>query len=249
MLTDSHAHISSADYQDIERVINEAKKNDVLKIINSATNLSTCIEVIELSRSYQCLFFSLGIHPEFCDSDYSFLEPLIKENIRNKNMVGIGEIGLDYHYGKENKDQQIHLFEYQLSLAEKYNLPVIIHSREATLDTINCLKKYNVKGVIHCFTGSIETAKEYINMGFYVGIGGVVTFKNASLKETLKDIPIEKIVLETDSPYLTPEPFRKYQNEPKYVKTVAEYVANIYEISLTKLEEIINKNIKDIFDI
>ena len=122
-------------------------------------------------------------------------------------MVAIGEIGLDYYYTKENRDKQIEVFEFQLALAEKYNLPVIVHSREATLDTINSIKKFKVRGVIHCFSGSLETANIFMKLGFYFGVGGVMTFKNSKIDQVIKNIPLDRIVLETDSPYLTPEPF------------------------------------------
>src|SRR5699024_6836671 len=160
---------------------------------------------------------ALGIHPEYVENytldDIKFIE----DNLNNPKIVAIGEIGLDYHYSKENKEEQIKLLELQLKLAEKYGVPVIIHSREATEDTINTLKKYKVRGVIHSFSGSLETAKIYIKMGYLLGINGVVTFKNCNLKDVLKEIPIENIVLETDSPYLTPVPFRGKQNNSSHI--------------------------------
>ena len=136
-----------------------------------------------------------------------------------------------------------------MSLAEKYKKSVIVHSREATLDTIEILKKHNVKGVIHCFSGSYETACEYIKLGFVLGIGGVITFKNCNLKDYIDKIGIENIVLETDSPFMTPEPFRKYKNEPKYVLETAKFISNVLNISIEKLEEITTKNCHKIFDI
>lgn len=252
MLIDSHAHITNEYYDDIETVINDAKKNNVLKIINCATSLNDIEEITKISNKYN-INYAIGIHPEEADKLDEVLkqklEGYIVENIQNKNFVALGEIGLDYYYTKENRDKQIELFDYQLLLAEKYKKPVIIHSREATLDTINILKKHNVKGVIHCFSGSYETACEYIKLGFALGIGGVITFKNCNLKDYVDKIDLKNIILETDCPFMTPEPFRKYKNEPKYVLETAKFLSNIMQISLEKLEEITTKNCKEIFDI
>ena len=252
MLIDSHAHITNEYYDDIETVINDAKKNNVLKIINCATSLNDIEEITKISNKYN-INYAIGIHPEEADKLDEVLkqklEGYIVENIQNKNFVALGEIGLDYYYTKENRDKQIELFDYQLLLAEKYKRPVIIHSREATLDTINILKKHNVKGVIHCFSGSYETACEYIKLGFALGIGGIITFKNCNLKDYVDKIDLKNIILETDCPFMTPEPFRKYKNEPKYVLETAKFLSNIMQISLEKLEEITTKNCKEIFDI
>lgn len=252
MLIDSHAHITNEYYDDIETVINDAKKNNVLKIINCATSLNDIEEITKISNKYN-INYAIGIHPEEADKLDEVLkqklEGYIVENIQNKNFVALGEIGLDYYYTKENRDKQIELFDYQLLLAEKYKKPVIIHSREATLDTINILKKHNVKGVIHCFSGSYETACEYIKLGFALGIGGIITFKNCNLKDYVDKIDLKNIILETDCPFMTPEPFRKYKNEPKYVLETAKFLSNIMQIPLEKLEEITTKNCKEIFDI
>ena len=128
-------------------------------------------------------------------------------------------------------------------------MPVIVHSREATLDTITSLKKYNVRGVIHCFSGSIETAKEYIKMGFYIGVGGVVTFKNTNLKDVIKEIPVERILLETDSPYLSPEPYRGKQNSPKNVSVIANYISNLKCIEINNFSKCVEKNVNDLYGI
>ena len=154
---------------------------------------------------------------------------------------------LDWIIIIQNKEKQIKLFETQLSLAEKYNIPVIVHSRDATEDTINSLKKFKCKGVIHSFSGSLETAKIYIKMGYLLGVNGVITFKNSKIKEVIKEVGLESIVLETDSPYLTPEPFRGKQNNPGHVFEVAKFVADLYNISLEELAEQTNKNITNIY--
>ena len=252
MLIDSHAHIYKEYYNDINEIVKGAKKNNVLKIINCATSIDNIEEVISVSHEHN-FYYALGIHPEdvesFNDDVKIKLEEHIINNLNDKSFVAIGEIGLDYYYGKDNKEKQKDLFEYQVSLAEMYNKPVIIHSREATLDTINILKKYKVKGVIHCFSGSYETACEYIKMGYMLGIGGLVTFKNCNLKNYINKIGIENIVLETDSPYMTPEPYRGKTNEPKYVFEVAKFLSKLFDISVEKIGEKTTKNCYKIFDI
>jgi TatD DNase family protein len=250
MFTDTHAHINSKEYNNIEEVIKQARDSGVTKIINCADNIETAKEIVKLSEVYESFLFSaVGIHPSYADeyktSDIEELEHLINEN----KVVAIGEIGLDYYYESYNKDKQIELFKSQLELAKKYNLPVIIHSREATQDTIDILKEYGLKGIIHCFTGSLEVANIYIRLGYLLGIGGVITFKNSKLYEVVNKVDISNIVLETDSPYLTPEPYRKYKNEPKYLLETAKYVSNLKGITLKELGEITNRNICKVFDL
>ena len=161
--------------------------------------------------------------------------------------MAIGEIGLDYHYTKDNKEKQIELLRDQLKIAEEFDLPVIIHSREATEDTINVLKDYSVKGVIHSFSGSLETARIYIKMGYLLGINGVVTFKNSKLKNIIKEVGLENIVLETDSPYLTPEPYRGKTNGPEHIFDIALYLAHLFNVSLEDVAKITNNNVKKMY--
>ena len=248
MFTDSHCHITYGDYEDIVKIIKHAKENGVYRMINNGTDAVSNMEVLEISAKHKEILPALGIHPEYA-SDYKKTSiEFIEKNI-NK-IIAIGEIGLDYHYENYNKDQQKELFELQLKIAEKYKKPVIIHSRDATEVTIEILKKYkNVKGVIHCFSGSLETAKIYLSLGYKLGIGGVLTFKNSKLHNVIEELPLESFVLETDSPYLAPEPKRGEKNEPAYVKLVAEKICEVKRISIEELSIIIEKNIHDIFDI
>ena len=245
MFTDTHCHLFKEYYDDINLIVNNAVNNNVNRFIVSGCSHSENIEVLDLK--YPNVYKVIGLHPDqasvYEDSQIDF----IKENI--DKIIGIGEIGLDYYYGKENIDKQKELFRKQLKLAQDLGLPVVIHSREATFDTINILKEYNVKGVIHSFSGSKETAIEYIKMGFLLGINGVITFKNCNLIEVLKEIGVDKIVLETDSPYLTPVPYRGEVNEPKHIIDIANFICENVNISLNDLAEITNKNIKSIFDI
>lgn len=248
MFTDTHCHLLASDYDDIEKVISNAREFGIEKMINNGSDRKTNLEVLKLSKDHDCLYAALGIHPEeannYKDTDLDFIENHINE------IIAIGEIGLDYHYDGTNKQKEKELFEKQLLLAEKYDKPVIIHSRDATEDTIDILKKHpKVKGAIHCFTGSLETAKIYIKMGFKLGLGGVTTFKNAKVKQILDEIPDNSFILETDSPYLAPEPFRGTPNEPKNIYHIAKFIANYKGVSLEYLSKITEENVRTLFDI
>ena len=249
MFTDTHCHIYKEYYENIEEILDHAKENKINRMINNGCNTASNKEVLHLIEIYPNMYGALGIHPEKVDTYQEEDITFIKENLNDKKVIAIGEIGLDYHYTKENKEEQKKLLEDQLLLAQEYNIPVIIHSREATEDTINTLKKYKIKGVIHSFSGSLETAQIYIKMGFLLGINGVITFKKSKLKEVIKEIPLENLVLETDSPYLTPEPFRGTRNEPARVLEIAKFISELKEVSLNDLARITNDNIKRIFDI
>lgn len=247
MLTDSHAHIYEEYYDDIRNVINEAKNENVGRIITCGCNDLENKEVLQVIAEYDNIFGALGIHPENV-LDYTLKDlEYIQNNLNNPKVIAIGEIGLDYHYEKETKEKQIELLNKQLKIAEENNLPVIIHSREATQDTLNVLKKYRCSGIIHSFSGSYETALEYIKMGYLIGINGVITFKNANVKEVIKKLPLESLVLETDSPYLTPEPYRGKKNSPKNVSVIAKFVADLFEISVESLTNITNENLNKVF--
>lgn len=248
MYIDTHCHLSMEDYLDIDKVIEENKDALVEKIVVSGCSRESIEEEMDLKDKYDMVYVTIGYHPEYADtvieSDLDYLKSLLGD----KKIIGIGEIGLDYHYTKENKDKQIWLFEEQLKIAESFDLPVVIHSRDATMDTINILKKYKAKGIIHCFSGSLETANIYISMGFLLGIGGVVTFKNSKLKDVVKEVPSESIVLETDSPYLAPVPFRGKINSSKYLEYIAMFIADIKNISVEELAEITSRNASSLFD-
>lgn len=247
MFIDTHCHLSKKDYNDITKVVEEAKKAEVEKIIISGCTREDLDETMEIINTYPEVYATIGYHPEetegIIDIDLQKLEKLLLNN----KIVGIGEIGLDYHYSTENKEKQKELFEKQLSLAEKYNLPVVIHTREATNDTITILKKYKVKGIIHCFSGSYETACQYIKMGYLLGIGGVVTFKNCHLKDTVKQLNLENIVLETDSPYLSPVPYRGKINTSKNIPIIAEFIANELNLDINIIANKTTKNALSLF--
>lgn len=250
MFIDTHCHISKEDYDDIDLIIKENKDNYVDKMIISGYSKDTIKESLELIEKYDCLYATIGYHPSetniITEEDLNNLE----KQIQNKKVVGIGEIGLDYHYGNENKIEQIELFKKQMKLAEKYNLPVVIHSRDAVQDTIMVLKEFpNVIGDMHCFSGSLEVARIYINMGYKLGIGGVVTFKNSNLYKVIEEIGLDSIVLETDAPYLTPEPFRGKKNSSKYIPYIAKRIAEILNIDEEKVGKITTDNAYTLFDL
>ncbi len=249
MFTDTHCHLYSEYYDDIDEVVKKAQERQINRVFNNGVDDRTNREILAMLPKYDCMYAAIGIHPEYVkdykEDDLKFVE----EHLNDDRVFAIGEIGLDYHYGKEDKDKQIELFEKQLAMAEKYNKPVIVHSRDATQDTIDVLKKYKVKGVMHSFSGSYEVAQIYIKMGLLLGINGVITFKNANIKDIYAKIDLSNIILETDSPYLTPTPYRGEKNDPSHVMDVANFVSELKGVSLEELSKITNDNIKRVFDI
>jgi TatD DNase family protein len=249
MLTDSHCHLSNEYYEDIELIINNALENKVNRYITSGYDQKSNEEIVVITNRYDNLYGTLGIHPHSAlDYNESWLE-YIKKKLDHKNIIAVGEIGLDYYYGKETKDEQKVLFHKMLKLAEERKKAVVIHSRDATEDTINILKEYNLKGVIHSFSGSYETAQIYIKMGYILGINGTVTFKNSKLIDVLKRLDLENIILETDCPYLTPEPNRGKKNEPKNILDIAKYLSKELKIPIEEIALQTEKNIQRTFDI
>lgn len=249
MYTDTHCHILSNEYEDINQIINNLNKNNIKRIIINGYDYNSNIEVVKLCQKYDNVYGALGIHPDNIDENISESLKYIEENIQSKHIIAVGEIGLDYFHNKENKKAQCQLFEKLLELAEKYDKPVIIHNREATGDLLGILKKRHNKGIIHCFSGSYETAQEYIKLGFKLGINGIVTFKNSKLGETLVKLPISTLLMETDAPYLTPEPFRGTVNEPKYLGYIAKKLATIYNQDISAIALILEENFNELFDI
>lgn len=245
-MIDTHCHLLSSEYDNLEEVLNDIEKSNIKCIVNGCDMLSN-IESLELSKKYDFVFSAIGFHPSEIDSIPDNYINYIENNI--DNIVAIGEIGLDYYWTKENKDKQKEVFENQLMLAEKYNKPVIVHTRDAIMDTYNILKKYKVRGVIHSFSGSIEMSKKFINLGFKLGIGGVITFKNCNLKDVIKELDISNIVLETDSPYLSPEPVRGKKNSPLNLKYIAEFISNLKDISYDNVCNITSNTATSLFDL
>lgn len=246
MFIDTHCHICK---DNAKEYVDNAINADVHIMINASEDFKSSLENISLLDKFSNLFGCVGVHPlnvkEYDENTFLEFEKIIK----HKKVKAIGEIGLDYYYSKDDKELQQKVFRQFLKLAEDNNLPVVIHSREATKDTLDILKEYNVVGVIHCFSGSLEVAREYIKMGFYLGVGGVLTFKNSKLFEVIKEVPLEYIVLETDAPFLTPEPYRKFKNESKFIPVIARKLADYKGINLECVRDITTKNGLLIFDI
>lgn len=249
MFIDTHCHLFKDYYEDMDNIICKIKSRGIIALINNGCDSKTNQEVLSLLDKYDFMYGAIGIHPDYADNYNEDDLKYIMDNIGVEKIVAIGEIGLDYHYDNFSKEKQITLFKAQLKMAEQNNLPVIIHMREATNDVLNTLKEYRVKGVIHCFTGSVETANILIKMGFFLGINGVVTFKNCNLINTIKEIGIDHIVLETDAPYLTPVPFRSEKNDSSHVVDTANFIANSLGIDVKKLADITTNNAKSLFDI
>lgn len=246
MLIDTHCHLSTSDYDNLDEVI---KSMDGIMIASGCDD-KTNNEVIKLVNEYNNVYGTLGIHPEEIDKLSKNSFKIIEENINNPKIVAIGEIGLDYHWVKDNEKKQKEIFEYQLKLAQKYNKPIVVHSRDAIQDTYDTLKKYKLKGTIHCFSSSLEMAKEFIKLGYKIGIGGTLTFKNSKkIQEIVKDISLNDILLETDSPYLSPEPFRGKKNLPSNVYYVALKVAEIKNVDVKSVLSITNSNAIKEFDL
>lgn len=248
MLVDTHCHLFLEYYENIDKVIERAMEAGVSMLVVNGINRSSNEEVLRLVSKYDNVYGALGIQPEevtdFTLDNLKFIE----EHILDDKIVAIGEIGLDYHYPCD-KDLQKKLFKRQLDIAKKYNKPVIVHSRDCIQETYNILKNADVRGVMHCYSGSVEMAHEFFKIGFFLGIGGIVTFKNASrIVEVIKNIPLEYIVLETDSPYLTPEPYRGRVNEPGNVRVILQKICDVKGLDFKKASEITTRNAIRLFD-
>lgn len=249
MIIDTHCHLDIKDYDNLEEVIKNMEGN---YMIASGYNLESNKHVIKLVNKYDNIFGTIGLHPSDVTEDYESDLLFIESNINNPKIVGVGEIGLDYYWEKDNKELQKEVFIKQIELARKYNKTIVIHSREAILDTYNILDEYlgNNKAVLHCYSSNIEMAKRFKKFNIKFGIGGVLTFKNSSkLKEVVKELDLSDLLLETDSPYLTPEPYRGKKNEPSYTKYVAETIAKIKEVEYEKVLEITTQNAISQFDL
>jgi len=250
-LIDSHAHILDESFENTNEIIEAAKQDGVDKIMIICSEFDQVEKAVKLKKSSEMFDIAVGIYPgDVKDIDESKLDEL-EDLLRIDEVNCLGEIGLDYYWQKDNKEEQIDYFIKQIYLANKYNIPISVHSRDAAFDTLETLKNYpvNKKGIIHCYSQSLEMAKEYIKLGFYLGIGGVVTFKNSKvLKEVVKEIDLKYLIMETDCPYLTPTPFRGKRNEPKYVKYVYEYVAQLKEASVEEVIEACKNNYKKLIN-
>ena len=245
MIFDTHAHYDSEQFnEDREELLCSMEEQGVGTIVNVSASYASCERVTNMVQKYPFMYAAVGIHPDHVGSLNEETFSKMKELFSRDKVIAVGEIGLDYYWDNESHDLQKKWFIRQLELARELDLPVLIHSRDAAADTMEIMKAHaeGLNGVIHCYSYSREMAQEYVKMGFYIGVGGVVTFKNGrKLKETVAEIPLESIVLETDCPYLAPEPYRGKRNHSAYIRYVAETIAEIkgvtYEEVVAQTEE------------
>ncbi|WP_392565548.1 YchF/TatD family DNA exonuclease [Utexia brackfieldae] len=250
ILVDSHCHLDSLDYSktDLATVMQAAQQNSVPYCLSVATSLSGYQKAKKQLVAYPNVFLSCGVHPLNLD-DEPFDVDLFETLASDKCVIGLGETGLDYYYQKENAQLQQAAFTHHIRLGKKLHKPIIVHTREARADTLSMLKDEQAEsGVLHCFTEDLDTAKALLDLGFYISISGIITFKNAdSLREVARYVPIESLLIETDSPYLAPVPYRGKPNQPAYVREVAEYLAALKGISVEKLAQQTTHNFCQLF--
>lgn len=254
MFVDTHAHLFFENYKDdIDEVLNRAKENDIDFVIIPATDLKTARESIALAEKYEQVYSTVGIHPHDTKEWNDSLIPQIEELAKHPKVVAIGEIGLDYYYDFSPKDRQIKAFKAQLDLAVKLQLPVVIHNRDSDEDMMDIVQSYcgtGLKAQFHCFNGSIEDALEYMKMNHFISFTGNITYKKSdSLRETLSKIDLNHLMLETDSPFMTPVPHRGKRNEPSFVKIVAQQVAEVHKLSIKDIGRITSLNVFRFFGI
>jgi len=251
MLTDSHCHLFYDEiFQDIDNILIRSKNLGVNRFICVGTNINDSLLSLDISEKFENVYCSAGIHPhDSQDVDKDYIQQ-IELMMRSKKMIAIGEIGLDYFRNISSKKSQIKVFNELLQLADNINKPIIFHNREADQDIIDILSSYpNVIGVSHCFSSTLSTAKKLLDLGYYISFSGNLTFKNSNLPSVAKYLPLDRLLVETDSPYLSPEPFRGKPNEPGRTRYVAEKLAEIHNISFESIAEQTTKNINKLFSI
>lgn len=248
---DSHAHYTDRAFNDDrENMLGSLEELGISGVINCGADLSSSEFSLKLAENYHFIYAACGVHPEEVDNLPGNYREVLRSMAENIKCVAIGEIGLDYYWRQDNKETQKKVFEEQIILAKELNLPIIVHDREAHGDTLEILKKYKPRGVLHCFSGSAETAKEIIKLGMYIGFGGAITFKNArKAVEAVEILPLDRLLLETDCPYMAPVPMRGKRNNSSYIPFVAEKVAEIKNTDAQKVLDITAENAKRLFNI
>lgn len=248
---DSHAHYDDEKFSpDRDELLKKIFDSGVVGIVNCGSDLKSSITSLNLATKYKNIYAAAGIHPHEAESVGKNDLLLIADMLNDKKCVAVGEIGLDYHYDFSPRDVQKSVFEQQLRLAKEKDLPVIIHDREAHEDTMLLLKKYRPKGVVHCFSGSVEMAKEVVKFGMYIGLGGAVTFKNAKKPVSVAAVvPEDRLLIETDCPYMAPIPHRGERNDSSLIPFTAEIIAAIRGITAQQVLDITHKNAKELFNI
>lgn len=248
---DTHAHYDDSRFDgDRDELLCSLSSKGVKFVVNCGCDLKSSLETVNLTEKYDFIFGAVGVHAHEANAMKENDLERIKELYNKEKIVAVGEIGLDYHYDFSPRDKQIEVFTRQVETANELSLPIIIHDREAHEDTMNILRKYRPKGVVHCFSGSAEMAKEVIKLGMYIGMGGAVTFKNAKKPvEVIETIPLDRLVLETDAPYMTPVPFRGQRCDSSHIAYTAEKIAEIKGISPQEVIDICFENSKRLFGI
>lgn len=249
---DTHSHIYLEDFaSDLPDAMERADKAGIIKILLPAIDSAAHENMLEIESRYpETCFCMIGLHPCSVKKDYGKELEIVGEHLVKRKFIAIGETGLDFYWDSSFKDQQYDAFQTQIDWALKYDIPVVIHSRNSIDECIDTIKKNQggkLKGVFHCFSGSLQQAQQITDLGFYLGIGGVITFKNAGLDKVMKDVSLEHVILETDAPYLAPIPFRGKRNEPAYINYIAKKLADIKEISVEEIAVITSLNAKKLF--
>jgi TatD DNase family protein len=253
MLIDTHCHLYSEEFkEDIDNVVKRAEDEKVLQFYLPAIDSTTHNAMLAIEEKYpkKC-FPMMGLHPCSVKDNYLQELQLVEQWLAKRKFAAIGEIGLDFYWDKTFANEQYTAFRRQIEMALQYQLPIVIHTRKAMAETIALVKEYSTKGIsgiFHCFSGSYEEAVKIIEMGFYLGIGGVVTYKNAGLVQVLEKIDLKHLVLETDAPYLTPVPFRGKRNESSYLKYIAAQIAGVKNISVEEVATVTTSNARKIFE-
>lgn len=248
---DSHAHYDSEAFDaDRKELLNALPDQGVCGIINCASDMASSLTSLELADEFAFVYAACGVHPHEAEGCKDGYISVLKKLCAEKKCVAVGEIGLDYHYDFSPRDIQKAVFEQQLVLAKELDLPVIIHDREAHEDTMTLLRKYRPKGVVHCFSGSAEMAKEVVKLGMYIGLGGAVTFKNARKpREVAETVPEDKLLIETDCPYMTPVPFRGQRCDSSFIPYTAEVLAQVRGVSVEDILDLTRKNANTLFEL
>ncbi len=248
---DSHAHYTDKAFDDDRKnMLDSLTESGVCAVINCGSDIGSSVLSVELANEYGFVYAACGVHPEEADSVPDGFINTLTNLAKAPKCVAIGEIGLDYYWRQDNKERQKEVFEQQILLAKSLDLPVIVHDREAHGDTLEILKKHSPKGVLHCFSGSVETAYEILKLGMYIGIGGAVTFKNARKSvEVCQMLPLDRLLLETDCPYMAPVPMRGKRNNSSYITFVAEKIAEIKGTTAQEILNITRKNAETVFQI
>ncbi len=254
-MIDSHVHLDDAKFDyDRENLIENLKEHGLDRVYNIGADLESSIASVELADKYETIKAVIGVHPHAASEYNQEVEDKLIELAKNENVRAIGEIGLDYYYDNSPRDIQVQVFKKQIELANKLKLPIVVHSREAAKETFDIISSYkekykDLKFLIHCFSQSVEMMREYVKMGCYIALGGVVTFKNSKVpKEVAKEVPLDNLLLETDCPYLAPEPMRGKRNEPMFIKYSAQKIAEIRGISLEEFLKATDENTRRFYN-